>query len=136
FCVFFFSSRRRHTRWPRDWSSDVCSSDLLAGPRAVPARLAGRGRGVRARPGGLQAERNEQHEHRAWVNIMKSRRPEAPAGGSEHGLPAQWNVTPKPTSITRCRQPLAVANPPPLNGTSKSPSAPYTKFTTGVSDTS
>src|SRR5207253_5553378 len=23
------SSRRRHTRWPRDWSSDVCSSDLL-----------------------------------------------------------------------------------------------------------
>src|SRR5207253_956571 len=26
FC--FFSSRRRHTRWPRDWSSDVCSSDL------------------------------------------------------------------------------------------------------------
>src|SRR6266508_2286706 len=26
---FFFSSRRRHTSWPRDWSSDVCSSDLL-----------------------------------------------------------------------------------------------------------
>src|SRR5690625_7698623 len=26
--LFFFSSRRRHTRWPRDWSSDVCSSDL------------------------------------------------------------------------------------------------------------
>src|SRR5439155_3240291 len=25
---FFYSSRRRHTRWPRDWSSDVCSSDL------------------------------------------------------------------------------------------------------------
>src|SRR5437870_11887203 len=29
FCFFFFSSRRRHTRWPRDWSSDVCSSDLF-----------------------------------------------------------------------------------------------------------
>src|SRR5207253_4417557 len=28
---FFFSSRRRHTRWPRDWSSDVCSSDLRIG---------------------------------------------------------------------------------------------------------
>src|SRR5712675_2606346 len=26
---FFFSSRRRHTRCSRDWSSDVCSSDLL-----------------------------------------------------------------------------------------------------------
>src|SRR5690625_7682777 len=35
--IFFFSSRRRHTRWPRDWSSDVCSSDLkysLASPTA------------------------------------------------------------------------------------------------------
>src|SRR5690348_17628987 len=29
FVVFFFSSRRRHTRWTGDWSSDVCSSDLL-----------------------------------------------------------------------------------------------------------
>src|SRR5439155_18685180 len=29
FLFFFFSSRRRHTRWPRDWSSDVCSSDLV-----------------------------------------------------------------------------------------------------------
>src|SRR5882757_8265635 len=27
---FFFSSRRRHTRYWRDWSSDVCSSDLAA----------------------------------------------------------------------------------------------------------
>src|SRR5215813_14906963 len=28
FLYFFFSSRRRHTRCGRDWSSDVCSSDL------------------------------------------------------------------------------------------------------------
>src|SRR5258707_7539417 len=28
FLCFFFSSRRRHTRYWRDWSSDVCSSDL------------------------------------------------------------------------------------------------------------
>src|SRR5690348_17526542 len=34
---FFFSSRRRHTRWTGDWSSDVCSSDL-----AVPALPANR----------------------------------------------------------------------------------------------
>src|SRR5690606_39530450 len=27
--VVFFSSRRRHTRFSRDWSSDVCSSDLI-----------------------------------------------------------------------------------------------------------
>src|SRR5690606_39833995 len=30
-CFFFFSSRRRHTSFSRDWSSDVCSSDLNAG---------------------------------------------------------------------------------------------------------
>src|SRR5207245_3475618 len=36
--VFFFSSRRRHTRCYRDWSSDVCSSDLSAfGPRVLRA---------------------------------------------------------------------------------------------------
>src|SRR5690606_40619281 len=28
YILFFFSSRRRHTRFSRDWSSDVCSSDL------------------------------------------------------------------------------------------------------------
>src|SRR5216684_7845141 len=33
---FFFSSRRRHTRCSRDWSSDVCSSDLAALRRQVP----------------------------------------------------------------------------------------------------
>src|SRR5690606_39947717 len=29
--IFFFSSRRRHTRFSRDWSSEVCSSDLPTG---------------------------------------------------------------------------------------------------------
>src|SRR6266508_68170 len=40
---FFFSSRRRHTRWPRDWSSDVCSSDLETKMKVEP-RPAGAGR--------------------------------------------------------------------------------------------
>src|SRR5207245_7024563 len=34
-CFFYFSSRRRHTRCYRDWSSDVCSSDLPCGARAT-----------------------------------------------------------------------------------------------------
>src|SRR5256884_5404940 len=34
--VFFFSSRRRHTRCSRDWSSDVCSSDLSVDPAWAP----------------------------------------------------------------------------------------------------
>src|SRR6266567_4246858 len=32
---FFFSSRRRHTRFDCDWSSDVCSSDLLGAGRLI-----------------------------------------------------------------------------------------------------
>src|SRR6266568_8248004 len=38
--LFFFSSRRRHTRWNCDWSSDVCSSDLLACEIITPERAA------------------------------------------------------------------------------------------------
>src|SRR5439155_11691939 len=44
---FFFSSRGRHTIWPRDWSSDVCSSDLGLCPECL----------VR---GGFDTERNPQ----------------------------------------------------------------------------
>src|SRR5439155_24844538 len=62
FFFFFFSSRRRHTRWPRDWSSDVCSSDLgarlltltnaarRAGAPAGAAGPCGRGSAAAARP--------------------------------------------------------------------------------------
>src|SRR5206468_8134491 len=56
--VFFFSSRRRHTRSDRDWSSDVCSSDLIAlrefsGRVVAAARgdAAARGRRVRLQIG-------------------------------------------------------------------------------------
>src|SRR2546430_3033728 len=48
-CSFFFSSRRRHTRFDCDWSSDVCSSDLfsyLIVPAAIAALFAA---GVRGR---------------------------------------------------------------------------------------
>src|SRR5690348_18312715 len=41
--VFFFSSRRRHTRWTGDWSSDVCSSDLVAASDQLAARHAEEG---------------------------------------------------------------------------------------------
>src|SRR5205085_6652158 len=40
FCFFFFSSRRRHTRFDCDWSSDVCSSDLVT-PNRMPCAVAG-----------------------------------------------------------------------------------------------
>src|SRR5256884_1644640 len=38
FFFFFFSSRRRHTRCSRDWSSDVCSSDLVGGSELMEHR--------------------------------------------------------------------------------------------------
>src|SRR5271165_1885750 len=50
---FFFSSRRRHTRFSRDWSSDVCSSDLAARPCAGDVAV-GLGR---RRPGLIQSRR-------------------------------------------------------------------------------
>src|SRR2546429_3607859 len=39
YSFFFFSSRRRHTRCSRDWSSDVCSSDLEDREKAAKLRL-------------------------------------------------------------------------------------------------
>src|SRR5437868_15345317 len=46
--LFFFSSRRRHTRSKRDWSSDVCSSDLDVEIEDlhVPAAPAALGQGI------------------------------------------------------------------------------------------
>src|SRR5207247_6773327 len=74
--AFFFSRRRPHTRSPRDWSSDVCSSDL------VPP------------PGGGQAEEGEQavggegrehhgHEHEGRDPQGKGPRSEERRGGKE-----------------------------------------------------
>src|SRR2546427_6692480 len=39
FLFFFFSSRRRHTRFDCDWSSDVCSSDLALHAEAEPGKF-------------------------------------------------------------------------------------------------
>src|SRR5690348_18350537 len=53
--LFFFSSRRRHTRWTGDWSSDVCSSDLQVGGHQ---RRRDRGR-RRPQPGHLLLSQDE-----------------------------------------------------------------------------
>src|SRR5207245_8047975 len=54
---FFFSSRRRHTRCYRDWSSDVCSSDLPEQP------------GVRCRK-----PRGDQHDQRHDLDVRSEER--------------------------------------------------------------
>src|SRR5690606_30213062 len=61
--VCFFSSRRRHTRFSRDWSSDVCSSDLPRNRRADRPR--GPSGGPSRRPGALAAGRAARH-HGTW----------------------------------------------------------------------
>src|SRR6266508_4176991 len=59
---FFFSSRRRHTIWLRDWSSDVCSSDLVLGADPVARRLhqIRHGDGVRVGAGSLERQPPQQ----------------------------------------------------------------------------
>src|SRR5690349_23627280 len=57
FFFFFFSSRRRHTRSLRDWSSDVCSSDLLSDAGSDPIRRRRLETGHRPRRGELAARR-------------------------------------------------------------------------------
>src|SRR2546421_3562389 len=47
FLFFFFSSRRRHTRSDRDWSSDVCSSDLMGFRDDIVVRVRADGEGAR-----------------------------------------------------------------------------------------
>src|SRR6266511_1376217 len=61
---FFFSSRRRHTRFSRDWSSDVCSSDLRS--RRGPIRgLGARGAARRSRRrSGLRGRRSTARDRR------------------------------------------------------------------------
>src|SRR5690625_7772412 len=74
FFLFFFSSRRRHTRWPRDWSSDVCSSDLVLGRRGgceVGAAPPGAGRRAPRRRGSPAAGAPEigraSCRERVWI---------------------------------------------------------------------
>src|SRR2546430_17050088 len=70
---FFFSSRRRHTRFDCDWSSDVCSSDLdarVAGWRRSLARAENAGGG---RPGARARARRRRSEERRGGEEGRSR---------------------------------------------------------------
>src|SRR5437763_1630461 len=90
--VFFFTSRRRHTRYIGDWSSDVCSSDLRV---RIPCRIPG-GQGIRhgilTRLGGQgnAVAGNRSEERRVGKGWSVWRRQGCSAGGDrdEEGQPA------------------------------------------------
>src|SRR5437879_4799343 len=99
---FFFSSRRRHTRYIGDWSSDVCSSDLIP-PGADPAAgevisahtTEGGRRGREASiPGGLGAPSGEGRDPPVGLLGDGRSRPSPcrglrPGGGQGQGSPSR-----------------------------------------------
>src|SRR5207253_8975628 len=80
--LFFFSSRRRHTRWPRDWSSDVCSSDL----RETDRPSGGRQPGAPAAAPTCAAVLREQHLARRDRRIGPREEDRVGGGGRPDGL--------------------------------------------------
>src|SRR3712207_7423041 len=106
FIFFFFSSRRRHTRYWRDWSSDVCSSDLghqaegglgqpQVGVLGEHAQVAGEGE-LRAGADGVALHRGDRHDPRR----AQPAEPGLVAAEALLGLPG--GQPPALTETTRC----------------------------------
>src|SRR5438093_1989863 len=72
-CFFFFSSRRRHTRLVSDWSSDVCSSDLIAVDVADCDRHAAAKGRIVSEEGRLEVARNVKNAY-VWAAADSRRR--------------------------------------------------------------
>src|SRR5437868_13588795 len=103
---FFFSSRRRHTRSKRDWSSDVCSSDL---------ERVGRGRLGWASPYSAQRERKLHHleqkigrascRERVWISeVAASLKQQNGSFGVMWGQRSEWRRgEPAGREVRTCR---------------------------------
>src|SRR2546430_6400320 len=66
-CIFIFSSRRRHTRFDCDWSSDVCSSDLLVVRPGQTVKVTATGLAI-----------NDVAADSAWATLLGMGRSDAP----------------------------------------------------------
>src|SRR5690348_18458285 len=106
---FFFSSRRRHTRWTGDWSSDVCSSDLLQWARAASSRCSRSSEscwpgwptpGGKARSDGVTGLLLRAGATRSHVLIAAAQRHGCAAGGRGGGAPPRLvALTPADTDV-------------------------------------
>src|SRR5690606_40894272 len=108
----FFSSRRRHTRFSRDWSSDVCSSDLVllehgdADPRVPPdLALVGDLRPLdQAEQGGLPLPVPAHHAPPLPRGDLEGDVPEDPAGPellADPGEAEQGHWPPRSVTVPR-----------------------------------
>src|SRR5882762_6115473 len=76
--VFFFSSRRRHTRFKCDWSSDVCSSDLSSERGDGMTQVATRSRPILKKFQADQNQRIARGEHlRTFAEYQEDQRCQA-----------------------------------------------------------
>src|SRR5258707_6626720 len=97
--VFFFSSRRRHTRYWRDWSSDVCSSDLKAaqGAHAAAREASSISAKAAARAAGHAVATAHMADHSLGAAIYALKSVEA-TGGSVDAVRA-WQVNRLPPEV-------------------------------------
>src|SRR5438876_1296536 len=92
--AFFFSSRRRHTRWTGDWSSDVCSSDLerVPQPHHAVARHRILEEGVveeRVAEDGGEREPGDERQHGAVAERARESGPAEPRS-EERRVGKEW----------------------------------------------
>src|SRR5262245_64448861 len=79
----FFARRRRHTRCLSDWSSDVCSSDLLAGELSPKATEGGRHDAVSAPGHGGARRRRSDPSPTRKDDLRRTRRSTPPSRSEE-----------------------------------------------------
>src|SRR5690348_3350178 len=80
-CLFFFSSRRRHTRWTGDWSSDVCSSDLVHWRTCASSALQSMG----LKCARIKVPLDYRHPRRSRITLALTMRPHRASAGKYLG---------------------------------------------------